>query len=77
MSSEKPGLSIIERWFEFERMRKKSLDLLKDIELSNFSLQYGARTESEFRSKLKDLASLVSKMEAILGPETQPTIAVT
>jgi hypothetical protein len=69
MSSES---TIIRRWFDFEQMRKECLDLLKDVELSNFAIHYGARTEAEFRDKLKKLGTLLSKMEETIGPPEPP-----
>jgi len=60
--------SVIGKWVEFEHMRKQALDLLRDMELSNFANQYGARNEPEFRDKLRKLATLLTKIEDLLGP---------
>ena len=65
--------NVFRRWFDFEQMRKKCCDLLKDIELSNFATQYGAaKTEAEFRGALENLATLISRMTELLGPPTEP-----
>lgn len=42
----------------------------KELELSSFSLTYGAGTEKVFRQKMREIETLVSKMVAIVGPET-------
>jgi hypothetical protein len=41
------------------------------LELSNFSLTYGAGTEKAFRAKFGEIESLVAKMRGVVGPEME------
>jgi hypothetical protein len=43
----------------------------KDLELSNFSLSYGAGTEKQFRQKFGEIESLVAKMRGVVGPDSE------
>ena len=55
-------------WFEFEGFRKQMETTVHDLELSNFNLHYGVRTELEFREKLKLIRILLDKIENLIGP---------
>jgi hypothetical protein len=70
MSENEKGETLVASWLSFAHMLRDLQSKAKDLELSNFSLSYGAGTEKEFRSKLREIEILVGKMVALIGPET-------
>jgi len=69
--------TIIQIWYEFTTLRRDLEQKIKDLEVTSLSLQYGARTEAEFRQKLREAHVLVEKIERLLGPESKPPTGVT
>jgi hypothetical protein len=63
--------SPIASWLEFAHMLRDLQSTAKDLELSNLSLSFGAGTEKQFRAKLREIETLVSKMVALVGPEVE------
>jgi hypothetical protein len=68
--SEQASRNPVASWLAFAHMLRDLQSATKELELSNFSLSYGAGTEKEFRQKMREIESLVSKMVALIGPET-------
>ena len=66
--------SLIGSWIEFAHMLGALQSKAKDLELSNFSVTYGAGTEASFRAGLREIATLVNKMVLLAGPETSETM---
>jgi len=58
----------VSSWVEYEQMRKQAEDLVRELELSHFNMQYGIKTESEFRTKLQQAITLLDKIEKLIGP---------
>ena len=68
--------SIITDWLEFEHMRKDMETKIHELELSNFNLIYGSKSEREFRQKLMQVRVLLEKIEVLVGPaKPEPSIA--
>lgn len=70
ISMSESSASPVASWLTFAHMLRDLQSAAKDLELSNFSLSYGAGTERQFRQKLREIETLVSKMTALIGPET-------
>jgi exonuclease VII small subunit len=60
--------NMVASWLEFEHMRKDMETKVHELELSNFNLTYGSKTEADFRQKLREVRILLEKIEALLGP---------
>lgn len=58
----------IAAWLDFEHMRRDLETKIKECELSNFNMQYGSKSEADFRQKLKEARGLLEKIEALVGP---------
>jgi hypothetical protein len=52
-------------------MRKEAENLIHELELSNFNLRYGIKTETEFRTKLRQIITLLDKIEKLIGPASK------
>jgi len=68
---------LIGGWLEFETLRKQMETKIRELELSNFNLTYGSKSEVEFREKLKQIRILHDKIETLLGPPKETTTLVT
>jgi predicted translin family RNA/ssDNA-binding protein len=67
--------SLLESWLEFEALRKDLERKIHDMELSNFNLTYGSKTEADFRQKLSEARALLDKIEHLVGPaRVEPSI---
>ena len=67
---------LIGGWLEFETLRKEMESKIHDLELSNFNLTYGPKSEAEFREKLKQIRILHDRIEALLGPAKETSTLV-
>ncbi|MGA8856729.1 MAG: hypothetical protein WB643_06125 [Candidatus Bathyarchaeia archaeon] len=67
-------MSLIGSWLEFEALRKQMESKIHDLELSNFNLHYSVRSEAEFRQKLKEIRTLLEKIDGLIGaPSKEPS----
>jgi len=77
MSEEKKPFNLIEAWYNFTLLRKDLEAKVKDLEITSFSLQYGAKSEAEFRQKLREARILLERIEKLVGPEIKTITGVT
>ena len=70
MSEDKKQLNIVGAWFEFAQLRKELEERVKGLEITGFNLQYGTKTEAEFRQRLREARLLFEKIEDLIGPPT-------
>jgi exonuclease VII small subunit len=72
--SEAKGM--VQTWLEFEALRKDLEKKVHEMELSNFNLTYGSKTEADFRQKLSEARALLDKVETLVGPaRVEPSIS--
>ena len=69
--------SIVSKWFEFAQLRRDLEEKVKQLEITSFSLQYGAKGEGEFRQELREARMLLEKIEALVGPPSEPPSSIT
>jgi hypothetical protein len=74
LSEDERGMrGLIGAWLEFATLRKEMETRIHDLELTNFNLTYSARTEAEFRQKLKEIRSCLDKIDVLIGaPKEAP-----
>jgi hypothetical protein len=69
---ENKSFNIVGAWFEFTQLRRDLEERIRSLDVTSFSLQYGTKTETEFRQKLREARLLFEKIEALIGPSTTP-----
>ena len=69
--SETKPFNLVGAWIQFEELRKNLEEHVTGIELSKFNLQYGSKTEAEFKSKLREIQILVDKIVRLIEASTQ------
>jgi len=63
--------NLVGAWIQYEELRKKLEEHVTGIELSKFNLQFGSKTEAEFKSKLREIQILVDKIVQLIETSTQ------
>ena len=74
---ENNSFNLLGSWFQFVELRRDLEEKIKSLEVTSFSLQYGTKTEADFRQKLREARLLFEKIEALIGPSTTPPSNVT
>lgn len=62
-----PTAKFVSAWLSFETMRRELEKNIHELELSNFNLNYGSKTEQDFKNRLKEARSLFDNIEALLS----------
>ena len=70
-------MNIIGKWYEFAVLRRDLESKVKELEITSFNLQYGAKNEAEFRQRLKETRILLDKIEELIGPLTEAPASIT
>jgi len=75
MSEEKP-FNLIDAWYNFTLLRRDLEAKVKELEITSFSLQYGAKSEAEFRQKLREARILLEKIEELVGEQKKSSVVI-
>jgi len=67
VNSESKEFNIVGAWLEFEQHRKELERLVKELELSNFNLTFGSKTQAEFQMKLRQARILLDKVTDLIN----------
>jgi len=60
--------SFFKAWASFEYMRAQAVELLKQLELSELNLRFNLKKQEDLCHRLSQIASLIAKMEKLVGP---------
>lgn len=71
-----PKLNVVGAWLRYEDLRKGLEKNVKELELSNFNLTFGAKTEAEFRERLRQARILLDKITELIDSQSESSRTV-